>query len=75
MPNLNCDRRRLGAFLDKRLDEDRRLEFLLHLDDCPRCWEAVYAASKAEHPHYYKSRPKKAKKDKTNDAEPISEVA
>lgn len=75
MQNLNCDRRYLAAYLAQRLDEDRRLEFLLHLDECPRCWEAVYAATKAEHPHYYKSRSKKAKKSQSQDAVPVFEVA
>lgn len=51
----NCDRQRLVGFLTNQLDVDDRLDFLGHLEACPRCWGEVYNARKAEHPHYYKS--------------------
>ena len=56
-----CDRKIVRSFLNDQLQEDDRLEFLLHLDECPHCWEAVYAGTKATHPHFYKQPPKKAK--------------
>jgi hypothetical protein len=49
-----CNRKILARFIQNQLDEDDRLDFLIHLDSCPNCWEAVYSASKASHPHYYK---------------------
>jgi len=56
-----CDRKTVRDFLNEQLREDERLDFLLHLDDCPNCWETVYAATKATHPHFYKRAPKNAK--------------
>jgi len=49
-----CNRKTLARFIQNQLDEDDRLDFLIHLDNCPNCWEAVYSASKASHPQYYK---------------------
>lgn len=49
-----CCRATLTAFLKNRLEEDEKLEFLLHLDTCPSCWNGVYIATKAAHPHFYK---------------------
>ncbi len=51
----NCNRQRLIGFLTDQLEIDERLEFLAHLDGCGRCWDEIYSARKAEHPHYYKS--------------------
>ncbi|MGW8181231.1 MAG: zf-HC2 domain-containing protein, partial [bacterium] len=45
-----CDREVLVKFLDKKLEEDDRLDFLFHLDACPSCWEEVYNAEKKTHP-------------------------
>jgi hypothetical protein len=56
------------------------------LDACPRCWEAVYNATKAEHPHFYKAPSKKSRlaselelkaleKPKKIESEEIFEVA
>ena len=33
-----------------------QLIFFAHLDDCPECWDEVYNAVKAQHPHYYKTK-------------------
>ena len=55
--NRICSRRRLKGFLSDRLDLDNRLVFLLHVEDCPKCWEAVYHDAKAQHPEYYQSSP------------------
>ena len=49
-----CSRRRLNGFLSDRLDVDTRLVFLSHLEDCSKCWYAVYNATKATHPEYYR---------------------
>lgn len=49
-----CNRRRLARFLVDRLDLDDRLTFLLHVENCSSCWNAVYIVVKARHPHYYK---------------------
>ncbi|UCF39137.1 MAG: zf-HC2 domain-containing protein [Acidobacteriota bacterium] len=49
-----CNRQVLRSYITGQLEEDDRLDFLMHLDDCPNCWEAVYSAAKAEHPHWYK---------------------
>ncbi len=55
-----CNRQTLAAFLRNELAEDDKLDFLIHVDSCTHCWDAVYAATKAAHPHYYK-RTKSAK--------------
>ncbi|GAB4122687.1 MAG: hypothetical protein Kow001_20560 [Acidobacteriota bacterium] len=55
-----CNRQTLAAFIKNELAEDDRLDFLIHVDSCTHCWDAVYAATKAAHPHYYK-RAKSAK--------------
>jgi hypothetical protein len=49
-----CNRRTLAAFLQNELEENDRLDFLFHLDNCSNCWDRVYNATKASHPHYYK---------------------
>lgn len=54
MKTALCNRQTLAAFIKNQLAEDDRLDFLFHVDSCPHCWEAVYAATKAAHPHYYK---------------------
>ncbi len=54
MNTQNCNRETLVRYLQNRLEEDDTLDFLMHLDTCPTCWEAVYTATKASHPHYYK---------------------
>lgn len=56
-----CDRKIVRDFLAEQLQEDERLDFLFHLDNCPHCWEAVYNGTKAAHPHFYKRASGKAK--------------
>ena len=51
----NCNRKQLVGFLSNQLEVDERLDFLAHVEECTRCWEEIYNARKAEHPHYYKS--------------------
>lgn len=57
----NCDRQQLAGFLRNQLDEDDKLDFLFHLDNCTNCWEEVYNVTKAAHPHYYKNSSRKVK--------------
>lgn len=56
-----CDRKLVARFLKNQLEDEDRLDFLFHLDQCPSCWEEVYNATKALHPHYYKSSARKVK--------------
>lgn len=51
-----CPRRLLARYLVDKLDVDEKLVFFAHLDDCPECWDEVYNAIKAQHPHFYKTR-------------------
>ena len=51
-----CLRELLAYYLSDKLDLDDKLIFFTHLDDCPKCWDKVYNAVKAQHPHYYKSK-------------------
>jgi hypothetical protein len=52
---LNCNEHQLEKFLNGGIRHtDSRLRFLLHLDECPRCWNAVFQATRAEHPHWYR---------------------
>jgi hypothetical protein len=57
-----CDRDYVSRFLSKQLEEDDQLDFFYHLDNCLSCWEEVYNAEKAKHPHYYKKLPKRSRK-------------
>ena len=56
-----CDRELVSRFLSQQLEEDERLNFLFHIDNCLSCWEEVYSAEKAKHPHYYKKPPKRSR--------------
>ena len=51
-----CPRKLLAYYLSDKLDVDDQLTFFAHLDDCPDCWDEVYNAVKAQHPHYYKTK-------------------
>ena len=51
----NCDPKKLAKFLSKKLDVDKELEVLYHLENCPHCWEQLYSATRAQHPHFYKT--------------------
>jgi hypothetical protein len=55
-----CPRELIAHYLSDKLELDDKLVFFAHLDHCPECWDEVYNAVKAQHPHYYKtkSRPK-----------------
>ena len=58
-----CDKKLVGSFIADQLEDDDRLDFLFHLDECPDCWDEIYNATKANHPHFYKKATrKKAKK-------------
>jgi hypothetical protein len=86
MTNKLCNRKLLSDFIRNNLEEEDRLDFLLHLDECPNCWEQVYSATKAQHPHFYKRPPKRKvsldveielaeKKQKQSEEEDVFEVA
>lgn len=55
MGMVKCNRDLLAGFLTNQLGIDDRLDFLAHLEDCPRCWDEIYNARKSEHPHFYKN--------------------
>ena len=59
MTTIICDRKMMLSFLRDQLEQDDRLVFLFHLDECPNCWDTVYNATKATHPHFYKRPPRK----------------
>lgn len=81
MSNIRtCNRTLIKGFLANNLGEEERLDFLFHLDNCVTCWEEVYNATKATHPHYYKNSSRKVKVSKRDlgdfeDSEKVSEVA
>ena len=52
----NCPRELLTRFLSDKLDIDEPLDFFSHLEECPECWDEVYNAVRAQHPHYYKTK-------------------
>ncbi|MGH9339203.1 MAG: hypothetical protein ACRD1R_06360 [Acidobacteriota bacterium] len=58
---ITCNRRTLSHFLSDRLEIEDKLGFLFHLDHCSKCWDAVYNAVKATHPHYYKTTSRRLK--------------
>jgi anti-sigma factor RsiW len=39
---MNCDFEALLSYLDKKLDLDRQLAVLEHLDFCEACFDALY---------------------------------
>ncbi len=57
----SCRRELLSGYLENRLELEDQLDFLSHVDECPRCWEEVYNATKAQHPHYYKNTSRQVK--------------
>lgn len=56
-----CNKKNPIRYLKEEMDLDEKLTFLFHLDTCSNCWEAVYNATKAEHPHYYKVKARRIK--------------
>jgi anti-sigma factor RsiW len=59
-----CPRKLLAYYLSDKLDVDDQLIFFAHLDTCPECWDEVYNAVKAQHPHYYKTKSRLKMSDK-----------
>ena len=59
-----CPRELLAHYLSDTLDLDDKLVFFGHLDHCPECWDEVYNAVKAQHPHYYKTKSRLKVSDK-----------
>lgn len=54
-PAINlCSPKILTAFAESRLDADTKLEFLMHLDNCQRCWDEVYNLRKTKNAKFYK---------------------
>lgn len=51
------DCKKLAGFLSERLDLDDQLGFLFHVETCTQCWDGVYRAVKAQHPHFYRQTP------------------
>ena len=62
--NMACNREMLSGYLENRLDLEEQLDFLIHVDSCGHCWDEVYNATKARHPHYYKSTSRQVKLSK-----------
>lgn len=59
--NMNCNHERLVGFLSNQLDIEEKLDFLFHLEECGRCWDGLYVAVKAQHPHFYRSATRRVK--------------
>ncbi len=59
-----CPRKLLAYYLSDKLDVDDQLIFFAHHDACPECWDEVYNAVKAQHPHYYKTKSRLKMSDK-----------
>jgi hypothetical protein len=49
-----CNREIIAGYLSDQLELEDKLDFLFHVDKCSHCWEEIYNATKALHPHYYK---------------------
>jgi hypothetical protein len=58
---MACNREMLSGYLENRLELEDQLDFLVHVDTCTHCWDVVYNATKARHPHYYKSTSRQVK--------------
>lgn len=69
-----CDKKLVAGFVADQLEDDDRLDFLFHLDECPDCWEEVYNATKAGHPHFYKKATRKKKKKKAKKVAAIAKA-
>jgi len=61
---MTCKRELLSGYLENRLDLEDQLDFLTHVDSCAHCWDEVYNATKARHPHYYKNTSRQVKLSK-----------
>lgn len=71
---MRCNPDQLGPFLADELEIEDKLEFLYHLDECGECWESVYNAIKSQHPHFYRSAPRRVRVSKKK-VEDLFEVA
>jgi len=76
----NCKNPLVSGYLSRALNDDERLEFLLHVDECPSCWDKIYLATRDQHPHYYKATPRKNSSQRktsqvTQSDKPLFEVA
>jgi hypothetical protein len=49
----DCRRKLIPQYVRGELTGNLFLEFLLHVDECQKCRNAVLAARKAEHPEFY----------------------
>jgi len=49
----NCRRQLIPRYVRSELSGNLLLEFLLHVDECEKCRNAVLEARKAEHPEFY----------------------
>ncbi len=54
---IGCSFERLVQLLDERLDLDRRLEVLDHLDRCDNCREAVYQIARDRDQDFFTQPP------------------
>lgn len=56
---MNCSLNLIRQYLNGGIDDDEeRLDFLLHLDDCSKCRDLVFQARRALNSRSYKRRPK-----------------
>lgn len=49
----DCRRKLIPLYICGELTGNLLLEFLLHVDECQKCRNAVLVARKAEHPEFY----------------------
>jgi len=49
----DCRRQLIPRYVSSELNGNLLLEFLLHVDECEKCRNAVLAARKAQHPEFY----------------------
>ncbi len=49
----DCRGQLIPQYVRGELSGNLLLEFLLHVDECQKCRNAVLAARKAEHPEFY----------------------
>jgi len=52
--SMMCKRELVSLYIENDLKEDALLDFLLHLDSCRNCREAVFLARQEQDAHYYK---------------------
>lgn len=52
--SLACSQKSVERYLANRLNVVDKLAFLLHVEECRACWDAVFHATRAQHPHFYR---------------------